>query len=56
RDVFERMTIDAGLRSGMYDATEALIEDRMARRAGAVDRFAATRLASLQDARRIPAQ
>ncbi|WP_299602466.1 tetratricopeptide repeat protein [uncultured Tateyamaria sp.] len=56
RDVFERMTIDAGLRSGMYDATEALLEDRIARRAGAVDRFAATRLASIQDARRIPAQ
>ncbi|GGX59893.1 tetratricopeptide repeat protein 38 family protein [Tateyamaria omphalii] len=56
RDVFERMTIDAGLRSGMYDATEALLEDRIARRAGAIDRFAATRLASIQDARRIPAQ
>ncbi|MEL7131250.1 MAG: tetratricopeptide repeat protein [Pseudomonadota bacterium] len=56
RDVFERMTIDAGLRSGMYDASEALLEDRIARRAGAIDRFAATRLASIQDARRIPAQ
>ncbi|KIC51221.1 tetratricopeptide repeat protein [Tateyamaria sp. ANG-S1] len=56
RDVFERMTIDAGLRSGMYAATEALIEDRIARRAGAVDRFAATRLAAIQDAQRIPAQ
>ena len=56
RDVFERMTIDAGLRAGMVDATEALIEDRIARRAGAVDRFAATRLASISDARRIPAQ
>ena len=56
RDVFERMTIDAGLRSGMYEATEALIEDRIARRAGAIDRFAATRLASINDARRIPAQ
>ncbi|WP_299046524.1 tetratricopeptide repeat protein [uncultured Tateyamaria sp.] len=56
RDVFERMTIDAGLRSGMYDAVEALIEDRIARRAGVIDRFAATRLASINDARRIPAQ
>ncbi|APX10496.1 tetratricopeptide repeat protein [Tateyamaria omphalii] len=56
RDVFERMTIDAGLRAGLYDATETLIEDRIARRAGAIDRFAATRLASIQDARRIPAQ
>ncbi|WP_299374998.1 tetratricopeptide repeat protein [uncultured Tateyamaria sp.] len=56
RDVFERMTIDAGLRSGMYDATEALLEDRIARRAGAIDRFSATRLANISDARRIPAQ
>lgn len=56
RDVFERMTIDAGLRAGMMQATEALIEDRIARRAGAVDRFAATRLASIGDAQRIPAQ
>ena len=55
RDGFERMTIDAGLRAGLNEATEALIEDRIARRAGAIDRFAATRLASLQDARRIPA-
>jgi tetratricopeptide (TPR) repeat protein len=56
RDVFERMTIDAGLRAGMVDATEALIEDRIARRAGAIDRFAATRLATIRGARRIPAQ
>ncbi|MEL6451492.1 MAG: tetratricopeptide repeat protein [Pseudomonadota bacterium] len=56
RDVFERMTIDAGLRAGLVDATEALIEERIARRAGAVDRFAATRLASIGEARRIPAQ
>ena len=56
RDVFERMTIDAGLRAGMMDAVEALIEDRIARRAGAMDRFATTRLASISDARRIPAQ
>ncbi|WP_299732042.1 tetratricopeptide repeat protein [uncultured Tateyamaria sp.] len=56
RDVFERMTIDAGLRAGMVDATEALIEDRIARRAGVLDRFATTRLASIGEARRIPAQ
>lgn len=56
RDVFERMTIDAGLRAGMFDATEALIEDRISRRNGAVDRFAATRLASIDAERRIPAQ
>ena len=26
RDVFERMTIDAGLRAGRYDATEAILQ------------------------------
>ncbi|MEP1199318.1 tetratricopeptide repeat protein [Tateyamaria sp.] len=56
RDVFERMTIDAGLRAGLVDATETLIEDRIARRAGALDRFSSTRLASIHNARRIPAQ
>ena len=56
RDVFERMTIDAGLRAGVVDATETLIEDRIARRAGAMDRFSTTRLASISEARRIPAQ
>ena len=56
RDVFERMTIDAGLRAGLVDATETLIEDRIARRAGAMDRFSTTRLASISEARRIPAQ
>ena len=56
RDVFERMTIDAGLRAGHVDAVETVIEDRIARRAGTIDRFAATRLDSIADARRIPAQ
>lgn len=56
RDVFERMAIDAGLRAGFFDAAEAIIEDRIARRAGAIDRFSATRLASISYARRIPAQ
>lgn len=56
RDVFERITIDAGLRAGQLDAVETILEDRIARRAGAVDRFAAKRLHSIADARRIPAQ
>lgn len=56
RDVFEWITIDAGLRAGRYDQTEALLHDRIARRAGNVDRFAQSRLETLADARRIPAQ
>ena len=56
RDVFERLTIDAGLRAGRYAQTEAILQDRMDRRAGQADRFAVTRLQSIEDARRIPAQ
>jgi hypothetical protein len=56
RDVFERMTIDAGLRAGQWDATQSLLDQRTARRAGAIDHFAATRLDNIADARRIPAQ
>jgi hypothetical protein len=56
RDVFERITIDAGLRAGRHDMAEAILEDRIARRAGRPDRYARQRLAQLQDIRRIPAQ
>ncbi|GFE50482.1 tetratricopeptide repeat protein 38 family protein [Roseobacter cerasinus] len=56
RDVFERITIDAGLRAGRYEQTEAILADRLARRAGRADRFTITRTARIDDARRIPAQ
>lgn len=56
RDVFERMTIDAGLRAGHFDATEEILRDRLALRAGHRDRFARIRLDTLRNARRIPAQ
>lgn len=56
RDVFERITIDAGLRAGRVDAVETLLQDRIAQRAGNVDAFCAIRLHSIADARRIPAQ
>ena len=56
RDVFERMTIDAGLRAGHFDAAEQVLLERLALRAGKEDRFAATRFAQLTRARRIPAQ
>ncbi|WP_299630956.1 tetratricopeptide repeat protein [uncultured Roseobacter sp.] len=56
RDVFERITIDAGLRAGRYEQAEAVILDRLARRAGREDRFTTTRLATIHEARRIPAQ
>lgn len=56
RDVFERMTIDAGLRAGHLDGAEAILLDRLALRAGHEDRFTATRFDRLSSARRIPAQ
>jgi tetratricopeptide (TPR) repeat protein len=52
RDVFDRITIEAALRGGYMDAADGLLHDRMARRAGSVDNFAATRL-SLIDAARV---
>jgi len=60
RDVFERITIDAGLRAGQYDQTEAILTHRLVRRGGAEDSFAASRFAALDaarlDASKIPAQ
>jgi tetratricopeptide (TPR) repeat protein len=56
RDVFERMTIDAGLRAGFVDPVEQILSERRARRNGAEDRFTATRFAALSEARRIAAE
>ncbi|MGL6209845.1 MAG: tetratricopeptide repeat protein [Paracoccaceae bacterium] len=54
RDVFDRITIEAALRGGYMDAAQGLLHDRMARRGGSVDGFAAARL-SLIDAARLQA-
>ncbi len=43
RDVFERLTIDAGLRAGRLGAAEAMLSDRTARRGGHEDGYAAAR-------------
>jgi hypothetical protein len=51
RDVFDRITIEAALRSGYMDAAGTLLRDRMARRGGAVDGYAAARLSLLDAAR-----
>ncbi|MEP4198908.1 MAG: tetratricopeptide repeat protein [Aliishimia sp.] len=56
RDVFERMTIDAGLRAGFVEQTEEILAERLARRGGNQDRFTTTRFEALANARRIPAQ
>ena len=62
RDVFERLTIDAGLRAGQLDAAEQLLNERQACRAGREDGYAAARRALIAagrnapDAQSVPAQ
>ncbi|UWQ90125.1 tetratricopeptide repeat protein [Aliisedimentitalea scapharcae] len=43
RDVFERMTIDAGLRAGQLDEAEAILDDRQSKRGGFEDAYANAR-------------
>lgn len=43
RDVFERLTIDAGIRAGQADKAEALLLQRISLRAGAEDHFTSLR-------------
>ena len=52
RDVFERLTIEAGLRAGQFNRSEAAIRDRIERRGGHLDNFAATRLDRLDSLRK----
>ena len=47
RDVFERVTIDAAIRSGHLNDAEAILADRRARRAGREDGFCAARMAMI---------
>ena len=56
RDVFERITIDAGLRAGHISQAEAILRERLALRGGNEDRFAAQRFAQITQARAIPAE
>jgi hypothetical protein len=51
RDVFERLTIDSALRAGFMDEAESILKERSARRAGKLDRYAATRLDLIEEAR-----
>ncbi|SLN44060.1 hypothetical protein PSJ8397_02274 [Pseudooctadecabacter jejudonensis] len=47
RDIFERLTIEAGLRAGRVDETKALLHARTALRGGQEDSFAASRMAQI---------
>ncbi|MDA8586656.1 tetratricopeptide repeat protein [Rhodobacteraceae bacterium] len=50
RDVFERVTIEAGLRAGALTATRSLLNARIDQRKGAIDTFAETRMAAIKTA------
>ena len=62
RDVFERITIDAGIRAGRLDTAERILNERTARRASHDDAYASARrslIAAGRDvvgANRVPAQ
>lgn len=43
RDVFERLTIDAGIRAGFLKEAEGILADRIAHRGGCVDGYARAR-------------
>ena len=51
RDVFERLTIDAGIRAGFHDQAEAILTDRQRRRGGFEDGYAAARRTMISEAR-----
>ena len=51
RDVFERVAVDAGIRSGHLEGARALLSARTRRRGGREDGFAAARLAMIAAAR-----
>jgi hypothetical protein len=53
RDVFERIAIEAALRSGAVSAAERHLRDRSARRGGTWDGYARSRLALIGDLRAV---
>jgi tetratricopeptide (TPR) repeat protein len=53
RDVFERVTVDAGIRAGQLDQAEHLVRARNKLRGGHIDTFGETRLQTISNARRV---
>lgn len=51
RDVFERITIDSGLRAGRLDEVENILDDRRAKRSGTEDNYALARREMIDSAR-----
>ena len=51
RDIFDRIRIEAALRGGYMDSADTLLRERLERRGGAVDGYAAARLSLIDSAR-----
>jgi tetratricopeptide (TPR) repeat protein len=51
RDVFERLTIDAGIRAGYLDEAEAILKERKSKRGGTEDRYASVRFDMISSGR-----
>jgi hypothetical protein len=51
RDIFDRISIEAALRGGYMDSADTLLRERLERRGGAVDGYAAARLSLIDSAR-----
>lgn len=51
RDVFERLTIDAGIRGGFLNEAETILNERKAKRGGAEDKYASVRFEMITGAR-----
>ncbi|WP_170472982.1 tetratricopeptide repeat protein [Ruegeria arenilitoris] len=51
RDIFERITIDSGLRAGRLDDAERILDDRRMKRAGGEDNYALARRELIEAAR-----
>lgn len=55
RDIFERLTIDAGLRAGHTDAAAAILQERKNKRKGGEDRYHTVRMSLISEAKRTAA-
>ncbi|MEM8591272.1 MAG: tetratricopeptide repeat protein [Pseudomonadota bacterium] len=56
RDVFERLTIEAGIRAGQLEEARTILQKRIDQRAGVLDSFAASRMELIEETRRNQAQ
>ncbi len=52
RDVFERLTIDAGIRAGLFEEAQRILMERTQRRAGREDNYTAARMEMIAQGQR----